>query len=120
MADEVGRQGRKHSVDDVSVDARKGVEDRLAQEYVWNPLAEAYVEGRCEIHVHFRAGTIDGGILGDWCAAIKIAEEDLDFFGSDAPKFEKRERGDVVQGGHMGQPVLLCVRKFVQLPQGIA
>jgi hypothetical protein len=110
---------RKNFVDDVSVEALKSGDNRFAHEPIWNPLTEAYVEGRCEVHVHFRAGTVEGRIFGDWCAAIKIAESDLDFVDADAVGFKKRQSGKVVQGNDVRKPVLVYGLKPIKLPQGI-
>jgi len=74
LSKELAAQRSRNPVDDVSVEALKRGDARGAHKPVWNPLAEAYVEGCCEIHVHFRSGTVEGGIFGDWCALIKKAK----------------------------------------------
>ena len=113
-------QRREHLVDDVSVEALKCAGDRFAQESDRGTLAEAYVEGRCEIHAHFRAGTVEGRIFGDWCAAIEKAEKALDLVNTDAVGFEERQSGEVVQGGGMRKPMLFYDLKLIKLPEGVA
>src|SRR5215207_9471557 len=81
-------------------------------------LAEAYVTGCCEIHAHFRASTVEGGILGDWCAFVKKSEKDLDFVNVDTVGDEECESGEVIQGDSVGQPVLIFDRELVKLPEG--
>jgi hypothetical protein len=73
MSGEVRRKHWKNRANDVPVNTFEGSEGRFApQSFVCAP-AEAYVEGRCEIHMHFRAGIVAGGIAGDWRAVVKIS-----------------------------------------------
>src|SRR5215208_4983753 len=65
---------RENFVGDVPVDNPQHIGNRAAPEPFWGALAEAYVTGCCEIHAHFRASTVEGGILGDWCAFVKKAK----------------------------------------------
>ena len=109
---------RENFVGDVPVDNPQHIGNRAAPEPFWGALAEAYVTGCCEIHAHFRASTVEGGILGDWCAFVKKGEKDLDFVNVDTVGDEECESGEVIQGDSVGQPVLIFDRELVKLPEG--
>jgi hypothetical protein len=120
MAREERGEWREHRVDDVSMEGVKGIPDGNEQEGVRNPLAEAYVEGCCEIHVHFRAGTVEGGVLGDWCALIKIAGKGIDVVDGDVLAREERYSTEPIQGHGRRKPVLVYDLKLIKLPQAVA
>jgi hypothetical protein len=113
-------QGREYMVGDESVNDAQRVGDRVAPELFWSTTGEAYVEGCCEIHVHFRASTVEGRILGDWCAAIKKAEKNLNVVSADVVGNKERESGEIVEGSGMWQAMLFLNRKLVKLPKRVA
>lgn len=119
VQERVNQRGQ-YLVDNIPLEALKGAGDGAAPQSLGSALGESYIEGRCEIHVHFRAGTVEGRILGDWCAAVKPSEKALDFFRADSVGHEERQRRDIVECGRVGQSVLFHVREFIKLPEGIA
>jgi hypothetical protein len=112
-------KAREHLLGDVPVDDLERVGDRAHPERFGSAYVEAYVEGCVETHFHFRAGTVNGGILGDWCAAVKCVEQVFDLVDIDVVRNEEREGGDVDEACRVGQSVLVLDRKLVELPQGV-
>ncbi len=78
----------------VVMDARQRVGDRDAAELFWGTFAKTYVEDGCEVHVHFRAGLVEGRVADDWCAVFNRKRDWLDFVGSYAFRNPEREMGD--------------------------
>jgi len=78
------------------VDVFECVEDRLTPESLVCRLAEAYVEGRLEIYMHFRSSTVAGGIAGYWCAAIKVSKERPDLLMADVVRDKVRQGFEVI------------------------
>ena len=118
MLGEVRAEGSEHCFEYVLMDAGQSIGSRHASELLWGTLAKRYVEGGCELHVHFRAGTVKGGIAGDWCAVFNRLEDWLDFvgsytFGDEEPEGHSPEKQD------MRQPVLVLNSKLVKLPQEV-
>jgi hypothetical protein len=118
VAGEVRSHRPENLVRYVVMDARQRIGNLDAAEVLWSTLAESYVEGGCELHVHFRAGTVEGRIVGDWCAVFNREVDWLDFLGSNAVG---DKIGDGSQGKHhdMRQAVLVHYGKPVELPEGI-
>lgn len=77
----------------VTMDMRQPLGNRHAAELLWGSLAESYAEGGCEIHVHFRAGFVDGGVAGDWCAIFNRTKDWLDFVRSETMNPERDRSG---------------------------
>jgi len=109
----------KHALDDVVVDEFESKRNRHALELLWDSLAEAYAEGWLGLHVHFRAGFVEGGIAGDWCAAFNKAEDGFDVVNGEVVRNEVG-RTHLREKNNMGQPVLVLIRKLVELPQWAA
>lgn len=116
---EVQSQGAQHFVGDVGVDCRESRGNRHTPEYLWDSLAEAYAESRCDIHVHFRARFVEGGIAGNWCALFNRVEDRFDVADVQVVRNEIA-RTQLCEKDDMGQPMLVHVGKLVELPKGIA
>src|SRR5215217_5162968 len=110
---------REHVANDASVYHPKYVRDGELWDSFWNSLAEAYAEDGVEIHIHFRAGFVEGGVAGDWCAIFnRTPSQDFDFVGGvvaggDESKGIGREKDEV------GQSMLVHVFKLVEPPKGV-
>lgn len=118
MSGEVRGQWRQDPPRYVVMDFSESLGNRQASNLLWGSLAETYQEGGCELHVHFRAGFVGGGVAGDWCAIFNRVEDWLDFVRNDAHRHDVTE----TRGGEprrVGQPVRVDVGKLVELPQGI-
>jgi hypothetical protein len=112
------RQRRDNVGDEVVVDKREPVGYRHSPELPWDSLAEAYAEGWLGLHIHFRTGTVEGGIAGGWCAAFNKAEHQFDVVdcqvvGNEKGRAHLREKTDV------RQPVLVFDVKPVELPETV-
>ncbi len=116
---EVIGKGRENPFSYVVMDTRQSVGDREASELLWGSLAETYAEGGCEIHVHFRAGLVNGGIAGDWCAVFNRECDWLDFISSGASRNPKGQMRDTSEGCDVRQPMLVLSGKLVELPEGV-
>lgn len=120
MAFEKRAQGPEHFVDDVVVEESEPHGDGHASDYLGDALAEAYADGRRNLHVHFRANHIESGVAGDWCAAFnRASKQELDIvdaqvLGDEERLTHPREKDDV------GQPVLVLDIKPVELPKGVS
>lgn len=101
----------------VTMDVRQPVGNRHAAKLLWGSLAESYAEGGHELHIHFLAGLVNGGIAGDWCAIFNRAEDWLDFVSSEAFNPEREARGSKKR--NVRQPVLVLDGKLVELPKGV-
>ena len=66
------------------------------------PKATSKAVLKFEVYVHFHTGTVEGELLGDWCAAVKKSEKDLDFLGTDTVGHEERQGRGVIKGGGVG------------------
>lgn len=118
MSGEVRSQGGDNLARYVVMDARKRLGNLNAAELLWTTQAESYVEGGCELHVHFRAGTIEGRILGDWCAVFNREVDWFDFLDSNTVG-DKIADGSQSEQDDMRQAVLVQYGKLVELPEGI-
>jgi hypothetical protein len=110
---------RQHLANDAPVDIPQHGGDGEPWYLFWDSLAEAYAEGGLEIHLHFRAGTVEGGVAGDWCAVFnRTPAHEFDFVehvvagGDEAKGLGRKE-------DNMGQPVLIHVVKLVEPPKGV-
>jgi hypothetical protein len=112
-------QGRENAVNDVVMDECESEGNRHTPELLWDSLAEAYADGRCGLHVHFRASFVKAGIAGDWCAAFNQAEDRFDVVNGQVVGHEKGH-AQLREKNNMGQTVLVLVRKLVKLPQRTA
>lgn len=117
MRAEERTQGRQHCAHYVAMDMRQPVGNRHAAELLWGSLAETYVEGGCEVHIHFRAGFVNGGVAGDWCAVFDRSKDWLDFIGSKAFDPEGYRSGS--EKRDVRQTVLVLDGKLVELPKGV-
>lgn len=115
---EVRDEGRKNRFRYVTMDTREPVGDRVASELLWSSLAETYAKGGIELHVHFRAGFVNGGIAGDWCAIFNRSEDWLDFVDSDTAE-DDEGNGLGSEKGNVGQTVLVLDGKLVELPERV-
>jgi hypothetical protein len=115
---EVRNERRNNLIRYVSIDARQRIGDGGASDLFWDTLAEAYVEGGCKVHIHFRAGLVNDGIAGNWCAVFNRKCDWLDFVGSDAFRNPERETGNACGQGDIRQAVLVDVGKLVELTEG--
>jgi hypothetical protein len=112
-------EGRQHLANDAPVDVPEYLWDGEPWDSFWNSLAEAYAEEGVEIHIHFRAGSVEGRVTGDWCAIFnRTPSQDFDFVGGvvaggDESKGIGREKDEV------GQPMLVHVFKLVEPPKGV-
>jgi hypothetical protein len=116
---EVRDQGLDNLFGYVAMDMSQPVGDREASELLWGSLAEAYAEGGCEIHVHFRAGVVNGGIAGDWCAIFNREIDWLDFVRDRAFVDHEGQMGNAHERCNVGQTVLVLLGKLVELPKGV-
>jgi hypothetical protein len=96
---------------------RQLVVNRHATEWLRGSLAETYAEGGCELHVHFRAGFVQGGEAGDWCAIFNRTVDYLDFVGCEA--FDHIENGSSPEKRNVGRTVLVLDGKLVKLPEEV-
>lgn len=119
VSGEVRGQTRKHLAHYVVMDVSKPVGNGHASELLWGSLAETYAEGGCELHVHFRAGVVNGGIAGDWCAIFNRAEDWLDLIHRDTRRRDEAECRQGCKNRGVRQPVLVDIGKLVELPKGI-
>lgn len=110
-------EGRQYRARYVAMDMRQPVGNRHAAQLLWGSLTETYVEGRCEVHVHFRAGLVNGGVAGDWCAVFNQSKDWLDFVGSEAFDPEGNRSGP--EKRDVRQAVLVLDGKLVELPKGV-
>ena len=116
---EVTREVPENHFGYVAMDVSQPVGDRRAAELLWGSLADACDEGGCEIHVHFRAGLINGGTAGDWRVIFNREIYWFDFVGfGDSGNYEG-QKGDACEGRNVRQAVLLLYGKLVELPEGI-
>lgn len=99
------------------MDLRQPVVNWEATELGWGSLAETYAEGGCELHVHFRAGFVNGGIAGDWCAIFNRTVDWFDFIGSEA--FNHVPHGGSSDERNVRQTVLVLDVKLIELPEEI-
>lgn len=113
---EVRGKGRKHLLDYVTMDVSQPIGDRHAAELLWGSLPESYAEGGCEMHVHFRAGFVNGGIASDWCTIFNRAE---DWFKFVHTQEELVGETNVREKRNVRQTVLVLDGKLVELPKGI-
>lgn len=113
-------QRRQHLAVDPTADVAQYLRDGEPWESFWPSLAEAYAEFGIEIHVHFRAGFVKGGVAGDFCAAFnRTPLHEFDVVGGvvvaggDEAEQPGREKDEV------GQPMLVHVVKLVKPPEWI-
>lgn len=112
-------EGRQHLTNDVSVDNPQYLRDGEPWHFFWGSLAEAYAEAGVEVHVHFRAGFVEGGVAGDWCAVFnRTPAHELDLVGyvvagDHEAKGVRREKDEV------GQSVFIHSVKLVEPPKGV-
>lgn len=116
---EVVSEGRDNLFGYVKMDMSQPIGDREASELLWGSLAESYAEGGCEIHVHFRAGLVNGGVAGDWCAIFNRKVDWLDFVGDGAFINHEGHMRNARVRRNVRQTVLVLVGKPVELPEGI-
>src|SRR5215208_7813162 len=110
---------REHVANDASVYHPKYVRDGEPWDSFWNSLAEAYAEGGVEIHIHFRAGFVEGGVAGDWCAIFnRTPAQDFDFVG-DVVAGDDESKGRGREKDEVGQSMLVHVFKLVEPPEGV-
>lgn len=100
------------------MDESQFVRDRSTPEAFWNTVAEAYVEGWRQLHLHFRAGFIEGGVTGNWCTIFNRAEHRLDFINRKMRREKVGER-NVHEKDDVGQPVFVFNGELVELPERI-
>ena len=104
------------------MDARQRIGNRQAWELLWElacrSLAEAYVEGGCELHVHLHTCFIDGRIADDWGAVVNRKLEWLNLLRSHNSRNEEGKRCEH-RVDDMRQPVLVDVAKLVELTEEV-
>jgi hypothetical protein len=112
-------EGRQNVANDASVDSSEYVRDGEPWHSFWNSLAEAYAEAGVEVHVHFRASFVKGGVAGDWCAAFnRTPSHEFDFVGN-VVAGDDESKGLGCEKDEVGQPVLVHVFKLVEPPKGV-
>lgn len=116
MARKKRAQRVDHGLHDVVVDRRQPERYWHSSEGLGNPSSEAYVGSGCDLHVHFRAGLVEGGIAGDWCAAFNRMPKVLDVVGCEVVGNEQT-RARLREEHDIGQTVLVLDVKPVKLPK---
>lgn len=115
---EIGRKGLEDFPRYVEMDLSEPLGSRDAADLLWGSLAETYAEGGCEMHIHFRAATIEGWMAGDWCAIFNRAEDWFDFIRSGIHRRNITD-GSGREDRGVRQAVLVDIGKFVELPKGV-
>ncbi len=111
---------RQHFAVDATVDVAQYLRDGEPWDSFWPSLAEAYAELGIEIHVHFRAGFVEGGIAGDFCAVFnRTPPHEFDVVGGVAVAGSNEAKQPGREKDEVGQPMLVHVVKLVKPPEGV-